>query len=212
MAIDKEINPTVLNEENQVPLGQESMRIALEAIRDSGTEGFEMQEDGSAILSETMTEEVETDFDSNLAEVLDDQELKVISNELIAGIEKDKASREDWEKTYQDGLEYLGMRFDAERSEPFRGASGVIHPLLGEAVTTFQAQAYKELLPSGGPVKTQVIGAYNSLVEAQAQRVKDFMNYQITHVMEEFDEELDQLLFIYLWLDLHLKKFIMTKA
>jgi hypothetical protein len=195
MAIDKEINPTVLNEENQVPLGQESMRIALEAIRDSGTEGFEMQEDGSAILSETMTEEVETDFDSNLAEVLDDQELKVISNELIAGIEKDKASREDWEKTYQDGLEYLGMRFDAERSEPFRGASGVIHPLLGEAVTTFQAQAYKELLPSGGPVKTQVIGAYNSLVEAQAQRVKDFMNYQITHVMEEFDEELDQLLF-----------------
>jgi hypothetical protein len=85
---------------------------------------------GSAILSETMTEEVETDFDSNLAEVLDDQELKVISNELIAGIEKDKASREDWEKTYQDGLEYLGMRFDAERSEPFRGASGVIHPFI----------------------------------------------------------------------------------
>jgi hypothetical protein len=195
MAIDKEINPTVLNEENQVPLGQENMSIALEAIRDSGTEGFEMQEDGSAILGETITEEVETDFDSNLAEVLDDQELRVISNELIAGIEKDKASREDWEKTYKDGLEYLGMRFDAERSEPFKGASGVIHPLLGEAVTTFQAQAYKELLPSGGPVKTQVIGAYDSLVEEQAQRVKEFMNYQITHVMEEFDEELDQLLF-----------------
>ena len=92
-------------------------------------------------------------------------------------------------------LEYLGMRFDAERSEPFEGASGVIHPLLGEAVTTFQAQAYKELLPSGGPVKTQVIGAYDSLVEEQAQRVKEFMNYQITHVMEEFDEELDQMLF-----------------
>ena len=92
MAIDKEINPTVLNEENQVPLGQENMSIALEAIRDSGTDGFEMQEDGSAILGETMTEEVETDFDSNLAEVLDDQELRVISNELIAGIEKDKAS------------------------------------------------------------------------------------------------------------------------
>ena len=87
------------------------------------------------------------------------------------------------------------MRFDAERSEPFEGASGVIHPLLGEAVTTFQAQAYKELLPSGGPVKTQVIGAYDSLVEEQAQRVKEFMNYQITHVMEEFDQELDQLLF-----------------
>jgi hypothetical protein len=195
MAIEKDINPTVLNEENKVPLGQEDMSIALEAIRESGTEGFEMQEDGSAILGESMVEEIETEFDSNLAEVLDPQDLRVIANELIAGIEKDKASRDDWEKTYKDGLEYLGMRFDAERSEPFEGASGVIHPLLGEAVTTFQAQAYKELLPSGGPVKTQVIGAYDSLIEEQAQRVKEFMNYQITHVMEEFDEELDQMLF-----------------
>jgi len=195
MAIEKDINPTVLNEENRVPLGQENMKVAIEAIMESGTEGFEMQEDGSAILESTVVEEIDTDFDSNLAEVLDPQDLRNISNELIAGIEKDKASREDWEKTYKDGLEYLGMRFDEERSEPFAGASGVIHPLLGEAVTTFQAQAYKELLPAGGPVKTQVIGAYDSLAEEQAQRVKEFMNYQITHVMEEFDEELDQMLF-----------------
>ena len=195
MAIEKDINPTVLNEQNQVPLGQEDMSVAIEAIKDRGTEGFQMQEDGSAILEATMVEEIDTDFDSNLAEVLDPQDLRNIANELIAGIEKDKASREDWEKTYKDGLEYLGMRFDEERSEPFAGASGVIHPLLGEAVTTFQAQAYKELLPAGGPVKTQVIGAYDSLAEEQAQRVKEFMNYQITHVMEEFDEELDQMLF-----------------
>ncbi len=195
MAIEKDINPTVLNEENQVPLGQEDMKVAIEAIMESGTEGFEMQEDGSAILASSIGEEIDTDFDSNLAEVLDPQDLRNIANELIAGIEKDKASREDWEKTYKDGLEYLGMRFDEERSEPFAGASGVIHPLLGEAVTTFQAQAYKELLPAGGPVKTQVIGAYDSLAEEQAQRVKEFMNYQITHVMEEFDEELDQMLF-----------------
>jgi hypothetical protein len=195
MAIEKDINPTALNEQNQVPLGQEDMTVAIEAIRDRGTEGFEIQEDGSAILAESITEEIETGFDENLAEVLDDQQLANISNELVAGIEKDKASREDWERTYKDGLEYLGMRFDDERSEPFEGASGVIHPLLGEAVTTFQAQAYKELLPSGGPVKTQVIGAYDSIAEEQAQRVKEFMNYQITHVMEEFDEELDQLLF-----------------
>jgi hypothetical protein len=195
MAIEKDINPTVLNEQNQVPLGQEDMSVAIEAIKDRGTEGFQIQEDGSAILEATMVEEIDTDFDSNLAEVLDPQDLRNISNELIAGIEKDKASREDWEKTYKDGLEYLGMRFDEERSEPFAGASGVIHPLLGEAVTTFQAQAYKELLPAGGPVKTQVIGAYDSLAEEQAQRVKEFMNYQITHVMEEFDEELDQMLF-----------------
>ena len=87
MAIEKDINPTVLNEQNQVPLGQEDMNIAIEAIKDRGTEGFEIQEDGSAILGESITEEIDRDFDSNLAEVLDPQELRNIANELIAGIE-----------------------------------------------------------------------------------------------------------------------------
>jgi hypothetical protein len=196
MAIEKDINPTVLNEENQMSLGDEGMEVALAAIEEAGMEDFVMQDDGSAILESSMQgAPIDTGFNENLAESLDNSDLGKIANELIDGIEKDKSSREDWEKTYTDGLKYLGMKFDDERSEPFAGASGVIHPLLGEAVTTFQAQAYKELLPSGGPVKTQVIGAYDSGVEEQAQRVKDFMNYQITHVMEEFDEELDQMLF-----------------
>ena len=195
MAIDKEINPTVLNEENQVPLGDEGMEVALAAIEEAGMEDFVLQEDGSAILEADMQEPMETGFNENLAEMMTDSDLGRIANELVDGIDRDKSSREDWEKTYTDGLKYLGMKFDDERSEPFEGASGVIHPLLGEAVTTFQAQAYKELLPSGGPVKTQVIGAYDTAVEEQAQRVKDFMNYQIVHVMEEFDEELDQMLF-----------------
>ena len=195
MAIEKDINPTVLNEENQVDLGDEGMEVALAAIEEAGMEDFVMQEDGSAILESSMQQPIQSGFAENLAELLDDAELMRISNQLVDGIEKDKSSREDWERTYTDGLKYLGMKFDDERSEPFEGASGVIHPLLGEAVTTFQAQAYKELLPSGGPVKTQVIGAYDSAVEEQAQRVKEFMNYQIVHVMEEFDEELDQMLF-----------------
>ena len=195
MAIEKDINPTVLNEENQMSLGDEGMDVVLAAIEEAGTDDFVMQEDGSAILESSMQEQVETGFDENLAESMDDRDLSKIANELTDGIEKDKSSREDWENTYTDGLKYLGMKVDDERSEPFAGASGVVHPLLGEAVTTFQAQAYKELLPSGGPVKTQVIGAYDSAVEEQAQRVKEFMNYQITHVMEEFDEELDQMLF-----------------
>jgi len=195
MAIEKDINPTVLNEENQVPLGNEGMDVVVDAVADANEEDFVMQEDGSAILESSIQEPIQTGFDENLAEMLDETELMRISNQLIDGIEKDKSSREDWEKTYTDGLKYLGMKFDDERSEPFEGASGVIHPLLGEAVTTFQAQAYKELLPSGGPVKTQVIGAYDDVVEEQAQRVKEFMNYQIVHVMEEFDEELDQMLF-----------------
>ena len=195
MAIEKDINPTVLNEENQVPLGEEGVNVAIEALEMAQDGDFVMQEDGSAVLESDLQQPIESGFSENLAELLDDAELMRISNQLVDGIEKDKSSREDWERTYTDGLKYLGMKFDDERSEPFEGASGVIHPLLGEAVTTFQAQAYKELLPSGGPVKTQVIGAYDSAVEEQAQRVKEFMNYQITHVMEEFDEELDQMLF-----------------
>ena len=171
------------------------MDVVLDAVADANEADFVMQEDGSAILESSMQQPIESGFAENLAEMLDDAELMRISNQLVDGIEKDKSSREDWERTYTDGLKYLGMKFDDERSEPFEGASGVIHPLLGEAVTTFQAQAYKELLPSGGPVKTQVIGAYDSAVEEQAQRVKEFMNYQIVHVMEEFDEELDQMLF-----------------
>jgi len=157
-------------------------------------EGVEYQEDGSVILGgEEEMEDV--GFSENLAEVVSDSELDKIYIELTTAVENDKSAREDWEKTYTDGLKYLGMKFDDARSEPFEGASGVIHPLLGESVTQFQAQAYKELLPAQGPVKTQVVGEYNSAIEEQAQRVREFMNYQITHVMEEYDEDLDQMLF-----------------
>ena len=193
MAIEKEPN-TIPNSQNTLE-GTEDMQVAIEAIEEAGQEDFEMMDDGSAVLGGMEDMPLDTDFNSNIAEVLDDDILDGIAMELTAGIEKDKSSREDWEKTYTDGLKYLGMKFDQERSEPFEGASGVIHPLLGEAVTNFQAQAYKELLPSNGPVKTQVVGKYDVVVEEQAQRVSDFMNYQITHVMEEFDEELDQMLF-----------------
>ena len=189
MAIERQNNQPEVQLE-----GTEDMTVALEAIEESKEPDFEIQEDGSAVLVGE-EEPMQTGFDSNLAEVISESELGRIANSLRDGIEKDKASREDWEKTYTDGLKYLGMKFDQERSEPFEGASAVIHPLLGEAVTNFQAQAYKELLPANGPVKTQVVGAYDAALEEQAQRVSDFMNYQIVHVMEEYDEELDQMLF-----------------
>ena len=138
MAIEKDINPTVLNEENQMSLGDEGMEVALAAIEEAGMEDFVMQDDGSAILESSMQgAPMDTGFNENLADSMDDNDLGRIANELIDGIEKDKSSREDWERTYTDGLKYLGMKFDDERSEPFAGASGVIHPLLGEAVTTF---------------------------------------------------------------------------
>ena len=80
-------------------------------------------------------------------------------------------------------------------SQPFRGASGVTHPLLAESATQFQAQAFNELLPPGGPVRTLVMGSSTPEKEDQAQRVKEFMNYYITSVMEEYTPEFDQMLF-----------------
>jgi hypothetical protein len=134
-------------------------------------------------------------FDANLVDFVDDNDLMILAKETIASIENDKESRSDWEKTYVDGLKYLGMKFDEMRSSPFQGSSGVIHPILAEAVTQFQAQAYKEMLPAKGPVKTEIVGARTPETEAQATRVEEFMNFYILNVMQEFDPELDMLLF-----------------
>ena len=134
-------------------------------------------------------------FDANLADSISEIELMRIAKELLTSIEADKESRAEWEKTYVDGLKYLGMKFDEMRSTPFQGSSGVIHPILAEAVTQFQAQAYKEMLPARGPVKTEIVGARTPEVEAQADRIAEFMNFYLLNVCEEYDPELDQMLF-----------------
>tara|TARA_R100001594_G_scaffold60827_4_gene94773 strand:- start:1376 stop:3826 length:2451 start_codon:yes stop_codon:yes gene_type:complete len=155
------------------------------------------EEDGSVLIGEIenlVNEEMQSDPDANLAEVIDERVLMDISSELLGYYEDDKSSRQDWEDAYTDGLSLLGIKYE-EREEPFRGSSGVTHPVIAEAVTQFQAQAYKELLPSSGPVRTQVVGAATPDVQAQAQRVQEFMNYQIIHRMEEYDPEMDRLLF-----------------
>jgi len=142
-----------------------------------------------------LEEIVESDFNANLAETLDNDTLMRLSTDLCDSVKNDLESRSEWEKTYIDGLKYLGMKFDESRSQPFEGSSGVIHPILAEAVTQFQAQSYKELLPAKGPVKAQIIGMRTAETESQAERVQEFMNYYIMNVMQEYDPELDQLLF-----------------
>ena len=134
------------------------------------------------------------DFAANLAEQLPDDVMARISNELRAQYEVDLTSRDEWEQAYIKGLDLLGFKY-VVRSQPFRGASSVSHPLLAEAVTQFQAGAYKELLPAGGPVKTAIVGEVTTEVENQAERVKEFMNYEIMYKMKEYDPEMDQLLF-----------------
>ncbi|MCP4831251.1 MAG: hypothetical protein GY886_03435, partial [Gammaproteobacteria bacterium] len=128
------------------------------------------------------------------AEEIPDRELARISSDLLGEFDANKASRQEWEDAYTNGLELLGFTYD-ERTQPFRGASGVTHPLLAEAATQFQAQAFNELLPASGPVRTVVMGKETASKTQQASRVRQFMNYYITNVMEEYTPDMDQMLF-----------------
>jgi hypothetical protein len=135
-----------------------------------------------------------TQFDSNLAEVIDEQVLNTLGSELYQDIQSYRDSRADWEKAYTQGLDLLGFKYES-RTEPFQGASSATHPVLAEAVTQFQALAYKELLPAEGPVRTQVVGLDTPEIQDQADRVAEFMNYQVMDVMKEYEPEFDQMLF-----------------
>jgi len=157
---------------------------------------IELEDDGGVVVDfDPRAAGPETeDFYDNLADLLDDRASSRISSELLEQYEANKSGRKEWEDAYRTGLELLGFKYE-DRSEPFRGATGVTHPLLAEAVTQFQAQAFGELLPAGGPVRTEIIGKVTPEVEDQAERVRHYMNYQITCVMKEYTPEFDQMLF-----------------
>lgn len=193
MAVERGLGSGGLPEAPMIP-EEDILQNVVDLPAQPGVTEFD---DGSAIIGEYEEEQApiaDVGFDGNLAEVVDEAELGRISSDLVGSIEDDLAAREDWEDTYKRGLEFLGMKTE-ERSEPFEGSSGVIHPLLAESVTQFQAQAYRELLPATGPVRTSVVGAQNEMLVKQSERVKDYMNYMITYEMEEYDPELDQMLF-----------------
>jgi len=157
---------------------------------------IELEEDGSVVVDfDPRMDSPDTgDFYANLADDIDDRVASLVSSELVEQYEANKESRKDWQEAYRTGLELLGFRYE-DRTEPFRGATGVTHPLLAEAVTQFQAQAFGELLPAGGPVRTEVLGKVTPELENQSERVRHFMNYQITSVMKEYTPEFDQMLF-----------------
>tara|TARA_Y100000401_G_scaffold240_2_gene197 strand:- start:508 stop:2952 length:2445 start_codon:yes stop_codon:yes gene_type:complete len=155
------------------------------------------EEDGGVVVDFAPQDEVmidEGDFYRNLAEDMDEVVLGTLSNDLQGQYEGNKETRKEWMDTYSEGLKLLGFHYE-ERTQPFRGATGVTHPLLAEAATQFQAQAYNELLPPEGPVRTTIMGALTKEKEQQAQRVKQFMNFYLTDVMEEYTPEFDQMLF-----------------
>ena len=150
--------------------------------------GAEISFDPNAVVGES------TSHFQNLADLLDEAILAPLGSQLVADYKDYRASRKDWEDTYRNGLDLLGFKYE-RRTEPFRNAAGVTHPILSEAVTQFQAQAYKELLPADGPVRTQILGAQTPQKQDQSTRVKDFMNYQIMDQMKEYEPEFDQMLF-----------------
>jgi hypothetical protein len=155
---------------------------------------IEYDMDTGAALVNIGAEDDDVAYDSNLAEVIEPDVLQLISSDLMSLFDADKSSRKEWEEQYSKGMKMLGFTFE-ERTKPFKGACGVQHPLLTESIVQFQSQALKELLPAGGPVRTQVLGKETREKLMQADRVRDFMNYQITTVMEEYTPDFDQLLF-----------------
>jgi hypothetical protein len=181
MAIDKAVNQAP---ETSITVDTEGMP-EIEII---------LEEDGSAVVEIGEDEAEEVGFYANLAEVIDQDDLSRISIDLMAMFDADKASRGDWEQVYAKGLELLGLKLE-ERTKPFRGAAGAVHPMLTEAIVQFQAQAMKELMPPDGPVRTRVMGKETVDKIMQAARVQDYMNYELTTVMEEYTPEMDQALF-----------------
>ena len=168
----------------------------IEKVEPGETQITEM-EDGSVDIDfdpQALKQSQATDFNANLADFVDERELGYLSSTLHQNYQDYKSSRKDWEKSYTQGLELLGFKYE-NRTEPFAGASGATHPVLAEAVTQFQALAYKELLPANGPVRTQIIGVQTPEKTQQSNRVKDFMNYQLMDQMKEYEPEFDQMLF-----------------
>lgn len=193
MAVDKAYR---LDEESIPSPDEEIVELTDAAPEDSSVEVIE-EEDGSAVIDfapeRNILSQPEDHF-ANLAEHIDESVLEELAGDLVAAYDKDDVSRDQWKETYIKGLDLIGMTME-DREDPFPGASGVHHPLLAESVTQFQAQAYKELLPAEGPVSTKVLGAETPELTDQANRVAEFMNYQVMEVMEEFDPDLDQMLY-----------------
>jgi hypothetical protein len=183
----------------EIPGQAETEQLIQEQVEQSQDPSVEinMDEEGGAEISFDPSSAVQMggeDHYANLAEFLDEDVLVDVGSDLQEKYTDYKSSRQDWEQAYTNGLDLLGFKYE-RRTEPFKGASGVTHPVLAESVTQFQAQAYKELLPADGPVRTQIVGLTDRNKEDQATRVKEFMNYQIMNVMKEYEPEFDQMLF-----------------
>jgi len=199
MADKDNIDKALPNVDQDVPLPEEEIVVTeedkLSEVTPDGAEVIMDEEGGAEINFDPQADRPATqDHFENIAELLDDHILGRMGSDLNENYMQYKTSRKEWEDTYIKGLDLLGFKY-VNPTQPFQGASGATHPVLAESVTQFQAQAYKELLPAMGPVRTQVLGRPTRQKEEQANRVKNFMNYQLMDVMKEYEPEFDQMLF-----------------
>ena len=153
-------------------------------------------DDGGMIIDfdPNATEVGDEEFDSNLAEFVDDQVLQELGSDLVSAFNGDRDSRSDWEETYTKGLDQLGLKIE-ERTQPWAGACRVFHPMLSEAVIRFQSQSITEMFPAQGPVRTKIVGKVTEEKEKQSQRVQDYLNYLLTYEMSEYRTETEKMLF-----------------
>ena len=153
-------------------------------------------EDGGMIIDfDPNSKELdESNFDSNLADIINENDLDNLGKDLIESYTGDKESRADWEQTYTQGLDQLGLKFE-DRTTPWAGACGVFHPMMSEAVIRFQSQAISEMFPAQGPVRTKIVGKNTEEKTKQAGRVQDYLNYLLTHEMVEYRTETEKMLF-----------------
>ena len=194
MAIDKSLE--ALFSQDDFEMSPEGLMVVEqeEPLGDSLTTEMD---DGSMVIDfDPMSEMMGQPeaFDSNIAEFIDDNELRTIALDLVGKFDSDKSSRSDWEQTYEQGLDQLGLEIE-DRTTPWAGACGVFHPMLSEAVVRFQSQTIQEIIPAQGPVKTHVWGKFTPERQEQAKRVQEYLNYQLLEVMTEYRSETEKLLF-----------------
>ena len=194
MVIDKSIE-SLLNQD-EFEMGSNGLTVVEDQEIPEDSSVMEMEDGGMLVDFDPMgSEEMQEDlFESNLAEFIEDSELGSLASDLVSKFDSDRDSRSDWEQTYKEGLDQLGLEIE-DRTTPWAGACGVFHPMLSEAVVRFQAQTIQEIMPAQGPVKTHVWGKFNEEKAAQAKRVQEYLNYQLIEVMTEYRSETEKLLF-----------------
>tara|TARA_R110000824_G_scaffold124614_6_gene283339 strand:+ start:2684 stop:5266 length:2583 start_codon:yes stop_codon:yes gene_type:complete len=194
VAVDKSLDPFFGGDD--FDMGPEGLMLAEEEMALPESLVTELDDGGVEIDFDPMAPEggIGEKFESNLAEYIEDDELRTIALDLISKFDADKSSRSSWEQTYEQGLDQLGLEIE-DRTTPWAGACGVFHPMLSEAVVRFQSQTIQEIMPAQGPVKTQIWGTFSPERDKQAKRVQQYLNYQLLEVMTEYRSETEKLLF-----------------